>query len=123
MDIFQATSTCIKKYADFSGRAGRSEFWWFFLSSSLLMLAFETVSETLGNLASLFFFLPNLAVSARRLHDMNHTGWWLLLHLTGIGSFVLYIWFMFAGDRYVNNYGLPENTANSNYPFRKTSDF
>ena len=68
MDFGDAISICFKKYADFTGRARRSEYWWFMLFTAL-------VSWTC--IGSLVCLLPNLAVTVRRLHDTNRTGWWV----------------------------------------------
>ncbi len=79
--------TCLKKYADFSGRARRSEFWWYRLAVFLILAAGAIVTHgsALTDLVSLAFFLPDLAVSTRRLHDLNRSGWWVLLGFTGFG--------------------------------------
>ena len=58
-------------YAQFSGRASRSEYWWFYLFTVLAGLAADAVGSTVGNLATLFFFLPGLALMVRRLHDVS----------------------------------------------------
>jgi uncharacterized membrane protein YhaH (DUF805 family) len=57
------------------------------------------------SLASLALFLPGLAVSVRRLHDLDRTGWWLLIILTGIGLILLLIWFCLRGTTGPNRYG------------------
>lgn len=94
MNFGQAVSSCLRNYAVFSGRASRSEFWWFFLFQLLVMLAVSMVSEKLTGLANLALLLPSLAVGARRLHDIGRSGWWQLLMLSGIGFLVLLYWWV-----------------------------
>ena len=79
--------TCLKKYVDFSGRARRSEYWWYRLAIVLILsaAAIATRGSVLTDLISLAFFLPDLAVCVRRLHDLNRSGWWVLLGFTGFG--------------------------------------
>ncbi|MDQ3058119.1 MAG: DUF805 domain-containing protein [Pseudomonadota bacterium] len=92
MNFGQAISTCLSKYATFSGRASRSEFWWFFLFQVLVLVAASMIGETLYGLVALGFLLPSLAVATRRLHDIDKSGWWQLLTLTGIGYLLLLYW-------------------------------
>jgi uncharacterized membrane protein YhaH (DUF805 family) len=98
MTFGQAILSCLRNYATFSGRASRSELWWFFLFQILASLAASMVSQTLGSLVNLALFLPALAVGARRLHDIGKSGWWLLLMLTGIGLLVLIYWWVQPSD-------------------------
>jgi uncharacterized membrane protein YhaH (DUF805 family) len=92
-------------YAQFDGRASRSEYWWFYLFTLLAGLAAEIVGSTVGNLATLVFFLPSLALAARRLHDVGRSGWWFLLVFTVIGIPVLLYWLVRASDAGPNKYG------------------
>jgi uncharacterized membrane protein YhaH (DUF805 family) len=83
MDFVTAVKTCIlEKYINFQDRAPRSEYWWFALfnigGAVLLGLIGITILQTLWSLA---LFLPGIAVSIRRLHDLDKSGWWLLLPL------------------------------------------
>ena len=80
MTLGESISTCFQKYADFKGRARRSEFWWFFLfcAVSSLVLGFIPL---LGQLYMLALLIPHLAVVVRRLHDTDRSAWWLLLLL------------------------------------------
>ena len=83
MDFMTAVKTCIlEKYINFQDRAPRSEYWWFALfnigGAVLLGLIGITILQTLWSLA---LFLPGIAVSIRRLHDLDKSGWWLLLPL------------------------------------------
>lgn len=92
-------------YAQFSGRASRSEYWWFYLFTVLATAAANLLGGTVGNLVSLAFFLPSLALVARRLHDVGRSGWWFLLVFTGIGLFVLLYWLVKGTDAGSNSYG------------------
>ena len=90
----RASSTCLSRYATFSGRASRPEFWWFFLFQILASVAASMLGDTVAALVSLALLLPALAVGVRRLHDIGKSGWWQLLVLTGIGLLVLIYWWV-----------------------------
>ena len=92
MEFGQAISTCLSKYARFSGRASRPEFWWFFLFQVLASLAASLIGDWLNGVVVLLLLLPGLAVGTRRLHDIGRTGWWQFIMLTGIGYFLLMYW-------------------------------
>lgn len=93
MTFGESISTCFSKYATFEGRASRSEYWWFFLFTFLASIATGMVSETLTGLFSLAVLLPSLAVGARRLHDVDKSGWFLLLWFVPIiGWIILIVW-------------------------------
>jgi uncharacterized membrane protein YhaH (DUF805 family) len=90
MSFTQAVGSVLRQYATFSGRARRSEYWWFYLFTVLAGLGAAVVDGLLGavlgrnvevvNLVvSLAVLVPSIAVGARRLHDTGRTGWWLLL--------------------------------------------
>lgn len=93
MTFGESIKTCFSKYATFEGRASRSEFWWFALFTFLASAVLGIVSEPLSGLFSLAVLLPSLAVGARRLHDINKSGWLLLLWLIPIiGWIILIFW-------------------------------
>ena len=99
-------------YAQFSGRASRSEFWWFFLFTVLARSAATVVDLAIGldlfaNLLTIAFFIPNFALIARRLHDVGRSGWWWLIVFTIIGVFVLLYWLIRPGDAGANAHGEP----------------
>ena len=101
MNFGQAVANCFSNYVTFSGRASRSEYWYWCLfiligglctliaDSSILKDMENTPINSIFNLATL---LPGLAVLIRRLHDVNRSGWWGLLILTGIGLLALLYW-------------------------------
>ena len=90
MRFTDSIKTCFRKYVDFTGRAQRSEYWWFLLftfAGSIVLgiiASFAPVLQFLEWVFSLAVLLPSLAVTARRLHDTNRTGWWILLPI-GLG--------------------------------------
>jgi len=101
MGFGEAVKTVFSKYATFSGRAGRSEFWFFVLFSIIVNIVLNIIgqfSEMAGAVLSIIFFLgtiiPSIAVGARRLHDIDRTGWWQLIALIPIvGTIVLIIFY------------------------------
>ena len=115
MDFKQSVTTCLKKYVEFNGRAGRPEFWWFALASLLAGLIVGVVSDILGMLVNLALLLPSLAVGARRLHDMGKSGWFQLLWFIPILGWAVMIYFLVQPSVAPNQYGegpaLPEEAA------------
>ena len=118
MDFQTSVKTCFKKYADFSGRALRSEFWWFVLFSLLggivsviidvMILGYSIESYGPVNIIfSVALILPGIAVTARRLHDINKSGWWQLIELTIIGILLILVWNITEGEKKKNIYGPP----------------
>ncbi len=111
-DIKSAVITCFNKYVVFKGRADRPEFWYFVLFQVVVLAVLSLVSRPLEGLASLVFLLPGLAVGARRLHDINKTGWWMLIGLIPLIGWVLLIyWAAQPGDAGGNEYGEPPTKA------------
>ena len=86
--FFESIRKCLTKYADFNGRASRSEFWWFALFVVLCTSALELLNETLGGVFLLAVLLPLLAVGARRLRDSGKSACWLLFLLAPVGGIV-----------------------------------
>lgn len=93
MTFTESIQTCFSKYADFNGRATRSEFWWWVLFVILATLAANILNDKLGILISLGTLLPYIAVTARRLHDTNRSGWWQLIGIIPvIGWIIMIVW-------------------------------
>ena len=93
MTFTESIQTCFSKYADFNGRATKSEFWWWVLFVFLLTIAANVLSKNLGILVSLGTLLPYIAVTARRLHDTNRSGWWQLIGIIPvIGWIIMIVW-------------------------------
>lgn len=111
MDFKAAVAICLKKYTHFKGRASRSEFWWFYLFTVIVMTVASLISraigdpnDILGTLAMFALLPPSVAAGCRRLHDVGRSGWWQLLTLTIIGMLLLVYWLVqpsrAAGDKY-----------------------
>lgn len=119
MSFAESITTCLRKYIDFSGRAPRSEYWWFTVCSPLVLIALSIYFRFTGGdtrivlPATLFFvfmIMPTMSVQVRRLHDMHRSAWWILLYLLNpFGMLVLLMWSIFPGDPYPNRYGPPRN--------------
>ena len=118
MNIQTAVKTCFSKYATFSGRASRSEYWFFYLFTiiaSIVTWVIDTMllgysAEDTGAINLIFqiiIILPSIAVGARRLHDIGKSGWWQLLILTLIGIILLIVWFATIGSSKKNKFGNP----------------
>lgn len=108
----------LKKYAVFSGRARRKEYWYFALFNAIFAIVlglvdsvtglfdFETGLGLLSGLYSLAVLIPSLSVAVRRLHDTGRSGWWLLIALIPfIGALVLLVFMLFDSDPNDNEYG------------------
>ncbi len=122
--IVGAFNKAFRNFANFRDRASRGEFWWFVLANILIGIVLGyvdtavfgpslVVSETgfayqtgvFGSLWSLIVLIPNLALGARRLHDIDKSGWWQLIALTVVGIIVLIVWYAQEGDKEANTYG------------------
>ena len=90
MDIFTAVKTVYSKYATFSGRASRAEYWYFILFTIISGAALSVIDDTLASAFSIANFVPNIAVAVRRLHDTNRSGK-LVIALTLVGIALLFI--------------------------------
>tara|TARA_B110001454_G_scaffold58424_1_gene57197 strand:+ start:794 stop:1144 length:351 start_codon:yes stop_codon:yes gene_type:complete len=111
-------------YTIFSGRAKRSEFWWFCLFTVIIGIIGAITDSTLGtkkvfedgneiglfqSLIQILIFLPGLAVGSRRLHDTNKTGWWQLLWIIPIFGWIpLMIFLSFPSNDDENKYSILE---------------
>lgn len=110
-----------KKYAEFNGRARRKEYWMFTLFSTLATYLFQGIDYLAGltfegagflsTIYTLIAFIPGLAVTTRRFHDVNKSGWnWLWVLLPIFGWIYLFILSVTNGDEGKNQYGLdPKN--------------
>ena len=99
-------------YANFSGRARRAEYWYFFLFNVLISIGLAIVdsvlgtNSVLGGIYSLAVLIPSIAVGARRLHDTGRSGWWLLIGLIPIiGAIVLLVFLVQDSSFDRNEYG------------------
>jgi len=116
MSFQEAISYCFRHYVGFSGRAARSEYWYWVLFVVLLSIVAWLIDMTvfgfnttgvnpISVIVALATLLPGLAVSVRRLHDIDRTGWWVLLALTVIGGVVLLAWACMRGTVGANSFG------------------
>ena len=111
MGFVDAIKSGFGKYVTFSGRAARSEYWYWTLFTIVANLVAGILDAILGGIGliglivSLALLLPGIAVSARRLHDLDRTGWWLLLVFTGIGVILLLVWDCMKGTTGPNSHG------------------
>jgi uncharacterized membrane protein YhaH (DUF805 family) len=131
MDFWQAIRSVFSKYGTFTGRAPRSEFWFWILFTTLAGTAAGIVDRAVdvlvgydgGALAALWGFgtiIPFLAVCVRRLHDIDRGGWWLLLFfIPFFGGVVLIVWFCFAGTRGYHRFGANPLPPPSGPPHRE----
>jgi len=84
MSFADAIKAGFRNYANFKGRAMRSEFWWWTLFSFLAQAAAGTVAESIGNLVSIALLLPSISAGVRRMHDVDRSGWWILFPIYNI---------------------------------------
>jgi uncharacterized membrane protein YhaH (DUF805 family) len=108
----------LKKYAVFSGRARRMEFWYFVLFNLVVYIVLSLIDALLGTynivsgvgllsgIYSLAVLIPTLSLWVRRLHDIDRTGWWILINLIPlIGTIVLLVFALTPGTPGSNRYG------------------
>jgi uncharacterized membrane protein YhaH (DUF805 family) len=117
MNFGQAITSGFSNYVNFSGRAARSEYWYWVLFAvigSVVAMIIDSVlfgygvgqgATPLNSIFDLVTFLPGLALAARRLHDIDRTAWWLLILFTAIGAILLIIWYCFKGTEGPNRFG------------------
>jgi uncharacterized membrane protein YhaH (DUF805 family) len=125
MSFTAAIRSVLTQYAGFTGRARRSEYWWFALFTVLVGLAAAILDSVLGTtlgpdnsaawrgstgvigiIVNLALLLPTLAVAVRRLHDTDRSGWWLLIGLVPIvGAIVLLVFFVLDSKPGTNRFG------------------
>lgn len=111
MSFTDAVRSALIKYATFSGRARRSEYWFFALASLIASVVASTIDNVLGTqlftyIVALGLFLPSLAVGIRRLHDTGRSGWWVLIGLVPVvGFIVLIVFYVQDSQPMTNAYG------------------
>lgn len=109
-----------QNYCNFSGRASRSEYWWYALFTMILGVvigfvlgifgAGSTAVSVIQGLVSLALLLPGLGLCVRRLHDISKSGWWIFISLVPLlGAILLIIWFCKPSDAGMNQYGPEPN--------------
>jgi uncharacterized membrane protein YhaH (DUF805 family) len=117
VDMAEAVRRALSNYANFSGRANRGEYWWFVLANIIVSIVLSVIDSTvfgtgfgqtgiLSGLYSLAMLIPGLSIGARRLHDIDKSGWWLLIALVPIvGAIVLIVWLATKGQSTANRFG------------------
>ena len=108
----------LQKYADFSGRAPRAEYWWFYLLTMIAFVVAIFLDGMIGSdfggtgygmitaIAGLALIIPSIAVGIRRLHDTDRSGWWLLIALVPlVGAIVLLVFYVTEGTKGENRFG------------------
>jgi uncharacterized membrane protein YhaH (DUF805 family) len=112
MGIAEAVQTVLtKNYVNFQGRAARPEYWWYILFYVIAYLVLVAIDAALGmQLLAVIFalavLLPTLAVTVRRLHDLDKSGWWILIGFVPIvGAILLIYWYAQPGTPGDNRFG------------------
>ena len=118
--------TPLRKYADFSGRARRAEYWWFYLLVIIGYVVATIVDSLLGLdqtvgpygtttlVLLLAMLLPSIAAGVRRLHDTDRSGWWMLIALIPlVGAIVLLVFFVLEGTQGENRFGPDPKARNA----------
>ncbi len=120
MSLSQAVSSVLlNKYATFSGRARRSEYWWWYLFITIIGIVASILDRAIGltysdltvgggwlaTITGIVFFIPTLAVSIRRLHDTSKSGWWILIGLVPLIGWLILLWFYVTDSDADNQYG------------------
>jgi uncharacterized membrane protein YhaH (DUF805 family) len=114
MTFTEAVKSGFDHYVKFDGRASRPAYWWWFLFTILVAVAASIIDAAIGSfgvisgIAGLALLLPGLSVAIRRLHDTDHSGWWVLIGLIPIiGFIVLLVFYLRQSDPGENRYGPP----------------
>ena len=111
MGFMEAVKSCFRRYVDFQGRSPRSEYWWFvlfYLIVYIVLIALSAAVPILGILLLIFvlgIILPLLAVSIRRLHDLDKSGWWILISFIPVVGLILLYWYCLKGTDGDNTFG------------------
>ena len=119
MNMKESVVSVLTNWKNFSGRASRSEFWYFVLASAILgaivgaiefatgLVSIEDPNATgpLSAILNLLLAIPTIAVTSRRLQDYGYSGWWQLSYITVIGIFVVLIWCMLPAKEDENDWG------------------
>ena len=99
MEWYEWYIKVVKNYVGFDGRARRKEYWMFILVHLGISVILSIVSATLYSLYGLAVILPSIAVGIRRMHDTNHSGWWLLVPIVNL------VFAVTEGDQSENRFG------------------
>ena len=112
MSLPAAVSTCVRKYFTVKGRAQRSEFWWFYAAYLVAVYASSFLMGISDSFSLLFLsvfvggIIPSVTVAVRRLHDLDHSGWWYLaFYIPLVGGLLMLVWFCGRGTIGDNRFG------------------
>jgi len=105
MSFTESIKYCLSNYANFKGRASRSEYWYFFLFGTLIYFVSALLLPELYVLAFLGLLIPTFAAAVRRLHDRGRSGWNMLWALVPLGGIVVFVWLVSAGEPAPNRFG------------------
>ncbi|MEO1251242.1 MAG: DUF805 domain-containing protein [Pseudomonadota bacterium] len=111
MTFTDAVRTVLANYANFDGRSGRAEFWWWFLAYLIAYVVASAVGNMLGmgsllaSILALAVVVPSFAVSARRFHDIGMTGWLSLLLIVPLVNLIVMLVFFTRTSAGPNQYG------------------
>ena len=117
MHFIESTKNYFLKWDDFSSRISRSEFWWgnlgVTITSIIVNFALVFLSDLVGFFIGVVLLVPfqifvliaSTALAVRRLHEINKSGWWLLIYLTIVGILLLFYWACSKGDADENVFG------------------
>lgn len=127
MDFTSAIKSGFSNYANFSGRASRSEYWYFTLFSIIVNLGAGFIDQILGfyivaGIAGIALIIPGLSMSWRRLHDIDKSGAWWFVWLSCVGIIVLFVWSVTKGTAGPNRFGPDPLGSGEALPEPPTSD-
>ena len=117
MTFLNSIKSCFNKYGNINGRATRSEYWYwtlfvilvsvvtFIIDISLLGSSIDDEFTPLNSIWSLAVLIPGITVTIRRLHDVNRSGWWILIIFTVIGIIPYFYWLVKGSDANENSFG------------------
>ena len=126
MNFVDSIKLGFSNYVNFTGRACRSEYWYWILFVFIGFVVAEIIDALTGKpifytLFSLAVIIPNIAIGVRRLHDLDRSGWWLLLSFIPlVGAIILIIWFCGKGTDGPNRFG-PDRLAGMAPPVPRTA--
>jgi uncharacterized membrane protein YhaH (DUF805 family) len=105
MTFGESIKSGFSNYATFSGRASRSQYWWWTLFALIGSAALSAIDNNLSAAFSIVIFLPSIAVAARRLHDIDRGGWWQLVAIIPVVGWIIMLYWLVQPPKEPNRYG------------------
>ena len=108
MNFLESIQTCYKKFFDFSGRASKSEYWWFQLYNAIIYVLSFVFQGDLVSLLSILIIvnlIPVYAVGVRRIHDSDKSGWFVLISLIPLIGLYIFVLLLQDGSKGKNRFG------------------